>query len=77
MGGNLNGSDRVDIAAEARWTGDGIAQRIAIEDGAFFKGSIDSPDKQVPLRACQSRTCHRVHEPSFVIVSPKLIFVFL
>ena len=39
--GNLNASDRVDIRNEGSLTGDVIAQRIAIEDGAFFKGGID------------------------------------
>jgi cytoskeletal protein CcmA (bactofilin family) len=34
-------SDRVDIRNEGSLTGDVIAQRISIEDGAFFKGGID------------------------------------
>ncbi len=39
--GNLVASDRVDIRNEGSLTGDVIAQRISIEDGAFFKGGID------------------------------------
>jgi cytoskeletal protein CcmA (bactofilin family) len=39
--GNLLASDRVDIRNEGSLTGDVIAQRISIEDGAFFKGGID------------------------------------
>src|ERR1700689_1606295 len=39
--GNINASDRVDIRSEGSLTGDVIAQRISIEDGAFFKGGID------------------------------------
>ncbi len=39
--GNLSASDRVDIRSEGSLTGDVIAQRISIEDGAFFKGGID------------------------------------
>ena len=39
--GNLVASDRVDIRNEGSLTGDVVAQRIAIEDGAFFKGGID------------------------------------
>src|SRR5512142_425351 len=39
--GNLSASDRVDIRNEGSLTGDVIAQRISIEDGAFFKGGID------------------------------------
>src|SRR5438045_9501379 len=39
--GNLKASDRVDIRNEGSLTGDVVAQRISIEDGAFFKGGID------------------------------------
>ncbi len=39
--GNLVATDRVDIRAEGSLTGDVVAQRISIEDGAFFKGGID------------------------------------
>jgi cytoskeletal protein CcmA (bactofilin family) len=39
--GNLTASDRVDIRSEGSLTGDVVAQRISIEDGAFFKGGID------------------------------------
>src|SRR6476660_2954724 len=47
--GNCQASDRVDIRSEGSLTGDVIAARISIEDGAFFKGGIDirkpgSPD---------------------------------
>jgi cytoskeletal protein CcmA (bactofilin family) len=39
--GNINASDRVDIRSEGSLTGDVAAARIAIEDGAYFKGGID------------------------------------
>jgi cytoskeletal protein CcmA (bactofilin family) len=39
--GNVTATDRVDIRNEGSLTGDVIAQRISIEDGAFFKGGID------------------------------------
>ncbi len=39
--GNCQASDRIDIRSEGSLTGDVIAARIAIEDGAFFKGGID------------------------------------
>jgi cytoskeletal protein CcmA (bactofilin family) len=39
--GNVNASDRLDIRSEGSLTGDVTAQRISIEDGAFFKGGID------------------------------------
>ncbi|HZQ90360.1 MAG TPA: polymer-forming cytoskeletal protein [Terriglobales bacterium] len=39
--GNMMASDRVDIRNEGSLTGDVVAQRISIEDGAYFKGGID------------------------------------
>src|SRR5512140_1257189 len=39
--GNMTASDRVDIRNEGSLTGDVVAQRLSIEDGAFFKGGID------------------------------------
>jgi len=39
--GNITASDRVDIRNEGSLAGDVVCQRISIEDGAYFKGSID------------------------------------
>jgi cytoskeletal protein CcmA (bactofilin family) len=39
--GNMTASDRVDIRNDGSLTGDVVAQRISIEDGAYFKGGID------------------------------------
>lgn len=39
--GNITVSDRVDIRSDGSVTGDVAAQRLAIEDGAFFKGAVD------------------------------------
>jgi cytoskeletal protein CcmA (bactofilin family) len=39
--GNVDVTDRIDIRKDARLTGDIKTARIVIEDGAFFKGSID------------------------------------
>jgi cytoskeletal protein CcmA (bactofilin family) len=39
--GNLTASDRVDIRSDGSLTGDVVAARISIEDGAFFMGGID------------------------------------
>jgi cytoskeletal protein CcmA (bactofilin family) len=39
--GNMTASDRVDLRGEGSLTGDVVAQRISIEDGAYFKGGID------------------------------------
>src|SRR5262245_38070118 len=38
---NITASDRVDIRNEGSLGGDVMCQRISIEDGAWFKGSID------------------------------------
>ena len=51
--GNLTASDRVDIRSDGSLTGDVVAARISIEDGAFFKGGIDirkggQPSQQKP-----------------------------
>jgi cytoskeletal protein CcmA (bactofilin family) len=39
--GNVRGNERVELKKSAVLNGDVITQRIVIEDGAFFKGSID------------------------------------
>lgn len=39
--GNIRGSDRVELKRTAVLVGDIQTQRITIEDGAYFKGSID------------------------------------
>ncbi len=48
--GNVESSDKIDIKREAKLVGDIKTSRIVIEDGAYFKGSIDisksSPAKQ-------------------------------
>ena len=38
--GNIN-ADRVELRKSAMVTGDIVTKRIVVEDGAFFKGSID------------------------------------
>lgn len=39
--GNLYGGDKVELKKSAVLVGDVFTQRIAIEDGAYFKGGID------------------------------------
>jgi cytoskeletal protein CcmA (bactofilin family) len=41
LDGNLQASERVELRKSAVVAGDITTQRIAIEDGAFFKGGID------------------------------------
>ena len=39
--GNVEATDKIDIKKDARLVGDIKTARIVIEDGAYFKGSID------------------------------------
>lgn len=49
--GNVQVNDRVDIRAEGTMTGDVVAHRLSIEDGAFFKGSVDLKRSEQKLNA--------------------------
>jgi cytoskeletal protein CcmA (bactofilin family) len=52
--GNIRGTERVELRKSAVLTGDIATQRIVIEDGAFFKGSIDiqkAEAKAEPVKA--------------------------
>ncbi len=57
VNGNLEVTDKIDIRKEARLVGDIKSARVVIEDGAFFKGSIDivkpDPPKVVPQPKAQ------------------------
>ena len=39
--GDIHGSERVELKRSAVLVGDISAQRVAVEDGAYFKGAID------------------------------------
>jgi len=39
--GNVDAVDRLHVRSEGSLTGDVIAHRLTVEDGAFFKGKID------------------------------------
>jgi len=54
--GNCQASDRIDIRSEGSLTGDVIAARISIEDGAFFKGGIDIRKPGDPKAAAAATT---------------------
>lgn len=45
--GDLYGSDCVTICASARVTGNVVASRVSVEEGAHFKGSIDMDPETV------------------------------
>ncbi len=45
--GNIEASERIDIRKDAKLVGDLKTARIVIEDGAYFKGSIDIQKPEV------------------------------
>ena len=49
--GNVEATDKVDIRKEAKLIGDIKTVRIVIEDGAYFKGSIDIVRPEVSKQA--------------------------
>jgi cytoskeletal protein CcmA (bactofilin family) len=61
--GNCQASDRVDIRSEGSLTGDVIAARISIEDGAFFKGGIDIRKPGAEPKGGSSTTTTTTPEP--------------
>lgn len=50
--GNVDATDKIDIKKEAKLVGDIKTSRIVIEDGAYFKGSIDI-SKVAPTKGAQ------------------------
>lgn len=63
--GNLTAADRVDIRNEGALTGDVVAQRISIEDGAFFKGGIDirKPNANEKPQALETKVEEKTEKP--------------
>lgn len=59
VNGNMDVTDKIDIRKEARLVGDIKSARVVIEDGAYFKGSIDivkvePPKHQAPKQQQQA-----------------------
>lgn len=54
--GNVEAADKIDIRKDARLVGDIKTARIVIEDGAYFKGSIDitRPDAKAGLAGAKA-----------------------
>lgn len=57
ISGNVEATDKIDIRKDARLVGDIKTARIVIEDGAYFKGSIDitKQDARPAPRPAESR----------------------
>jgi cytoskeletal protein CcmA (bactofilin family) len=55
--GNVEASDKIDIRKDAKLVGDIKTARIVIEDGAYFKGSIDivRPEAAKPVAPAQPK----------------------
>jgi cytoskeletal protein CcmA (bactofilin family) len=55
--GNVEASDKIDIRKDAKLVGDIKTARIVIEDGAYFKGSIDiaRPEAGKPAAPAQPK----------------------
>jgi cytoskeletal protein CcmA (bactofilin family) len=51
--GNVETREKIDIRKEAKVVGDIRTARIVIEDGAYFKGSIDIVRAETPKPAAQ------------------------
>ena len=62
--GNLTASDRVDIRSDGSLTGDVVAARISIEDGAFFKGGIDIRKGAQPGQKEETKSSSAAAEPA-------------
>lgn len=67
--GNVEAADRIEIRKDAKLVGDIRTARIVIEDGAYFKGSIDivkpEPAKAAPRpQAAAPAPPAQVHQPA-------------
>jgi len=67
--GNVTASDRVDIRSEGSLTGDVTAQRISIEDGAFFKGGIDIRKPGANEKASESKAAANANSERAAVVT--------
>ena len=73
--GNVDATDKIDIKKEAKLVGDIKTSRIVIEDGAYFKGSIDiskatsaaaKPPQQTPAQPAVASAPQPVTQSSTV-----------
>jgi cytoskeletal protein CcmA (bactofilin family) len=62
--GNVEASDKIDIRKDAKLVGDIKTARIVIEDGAYFKGSIDIARPEVSRTAAPAQSKPATVTPS-------------
>ena len=63
--GNVDASERIDIRKDAKLVGDIKTARIVIEDGAYFKGSIDIVKSEPKVTPSQPRP-----QPAAAVATP-------
>jgi cytoskeletal protein CcmA (bactofilin family) len=68
--GNVDAVDKIDIKKEAKLVGDIKTSRIVIEDGAYFKGSIDIA-KPNAAKGVAAPTPISVAQPAQASTSPQ------
>jgi len=69
--GNINASETIDIRDKGSVDGDLVAPRVAIADGAHFRGSIDMQRKgQAPTKVGVPSTAPTTAPPAFAPVPP-------
>ncbi len=75
--GNIDAADRIDIRKDAKLIGDIKTTRIIIEDGAYFKGSIDITRPEAAKAAAaqarpqQATAASAGHTPPIVSTVPE------
>jgi cytoskeletal protein CcmA (bactofilin family) len=74
--GNVEATDKIEIRKDAKLTGDIRTARIIIEDGAYFKGSIDivkpEPAKSAPkAQPAQAAYSAPAPQPSVAAAAPE------
>lgn len=64
--GNVEASDKIDIRKDAKLVGDIKTARIVIEDGAYFKGSIDIARPEAPRASAPAQPKQQSSSPANV-----------
>jgi cytoskeletal protein CcmA (bactofilin family) len=68
--GNVSASEKVDIRDDGSVDGDIIAPRVAIADGAHFRGSIDMQRTPAPPSKAENRSAETKSEAKSAPASP-------
>ncbi len=69
--GNVEATDKIEIRKDARLTGDIRTARIIIEDGAYFKGSIDIVKPEPPKMSPKTQPAQPANPPAASHASPQ------